>query len=66
MTMRRLCPELIDGPIAKVQAMSKMICVIRSKGRSDPNLIVHFSPEVPQALMGSGLGEKIVDLTVVS
>ena len=57
-TLLRLCPELFDGPIAKVQAMSRMICVIPKRGRSDPNLNVHPSPDVPQALMGSGLGNK--------
>ena len=30
--------------------MSRMICVDQSRGRSDPNLVVHPTPDVPQVL----------------
>ena len=41
----------IDGVIVNVQmAMSSMICVEQSRGRSDPNIDGHPSTDVPLAL----------------
>ena len=49
--MLRLYPEEIYGRIVNILAMSRINSVDQIKERSDSNIDVHFSPDVPQALI---------------